>query len=155
MKIRRRVTNPISDQPPKYKTRQQPAEQTDINGIVERARRGITPTWINSRSPIFADMTDVPKDLLTAYQKIESAEEAFMSLPAKIRTQMDNNPLNLESWLSDPANRSDAEFYGLMMKKPEATPSPAEPAPGNHGADSDNTELPRSTKKKVEKKFEE
>ena len=133
MKKRRRVTNPTFNHDQKFRTRQQPAEHADINGIVEKARRGIAPTWINSREPIYADMTQVPRDLLSAYQKIEAAETAFMALPAKIRTQMDNSPLNLEAWLSDPENRSEAERYGLIVKKEEPTPSPASPDPSEAG----------------------
>lgn len=150
MKRRIRVTNPLHNHDPKFRTRQQPAEQTDINGIVERAKRGIMPTWINSRTPIYADMTQVPKDLLSAYKKIEAAEEAFMALPAKIRTQMDNSPLNLEAWLKDPANREDAEYYGLIVKKdkPASTPSPASP-------DSEEDNAPPPTKKGAAKKIEE
>lgn len=102
------------------------------------------PTWLNHRKPIFADMTQVPKDLLTAYQKIDAAEQAFMALPAKLRTSMDNNPLNLEPWLADPANRKEAEFYGLMEKR-EPTPSPASPDP-----EPEASAAPRKAGKKIE-----
>lgn len=150
MKQRRRVPHPVRVNDPKFRTRQQPAEQTDINGIVERARRGIAPTWINSRKPVYADLTQVPKDLLSAYKKIEAAEEAFISLPAKIRTAMDNNPLNLASWLEDPANREDAEYYGLLVKKEKPTPSPASPNPS-----SEEPSAPQQGKAKPGKKIEE
>jgi len=112
-----------------HKTRQEPAGQTNINTIVEKVRRGIAPTWINHRAPIYADMTQVPKDLMSAYQKIQKAEEAFMALPAKIRTSIDNDPRNLESWLKNPENRPMAELHGLIVKQPDPTPSPADPGP--------------------------
>lgn len=109
------------------KTRQEPKESTDINRIVANARRGIAPTWVNRRAPIYADMTEVPKDLMGAYQKIQAAEAAFDALPSEVRRDLDHNPSNLYGWLKNPANREMAEKHGLITAK--APPSPASPVP--------------------------
>jgi len=111
---------------PAAKTRQEPKASTDINRIVANARKGIAPQWINRRQPIYTDMTQVPKDLLSAYQRIEAAEAAFDALPSEIRHSLDHNPMNLPQWLQNPANRPLAEKYGLIKEAP-TPPSPASP----------------------------
>lgn len=117
---------------PAAKTRQEPKDSTDINRIVAAARRGIEPTWINRRMPVYADMTDVPKDLTEAYNKIKAAEEAFLSLPSECRRDIDNDPRRLPAWLRDPANRQLAEKHGLLTPSP-ASPAPTGPASGSSG----------------------
>lgn len=117
---------------PAVRTRQEPKDSTDINKIVSAARRGTMPTWINRRAPIYADMTEVPKDLTQAYMKIQAAREAFDALPSDVRRDIDHDPLRLPQWLHDPKNREIAEKYGLVEKAPEEALKPpllASPVP--------------------------
>lgn len=93
MSIRRRVIH--RDFEGDVVVRQEPASQTDINEIIRRAKAGESPQWINQRQPVFGDVSELPKDLTSAYSQIERAEEAFYALPAKFRQALDNDPRNL------------------------------------------------------------
>lgn len=98
-------------------------DKVNINKIIERARRtGIWPT--PNRSPIYADVSSAPKDLLSAFAVVESAKEAFMTLPAKLRRELNDDPRNLEPWLADEANAEQAEKYGLITPKMDAVKLP-------------------------------
>lgn len=126
MRKRIRVTHPTSNPwaSPKAVVQTQFRRETDINQIVERARRGIAPT--NTRVPSYADFSDSPESLTDAFQRVEHALDAFEALPAKARLELNNDPRNLF--------KVDGEFFqrhGLTEDvPPEApTPSPEAPAP--------------------------
>lgn len=77
----------------------------------------------------FIDLTTVT-DLQGAFARVAAAEDAFMQLPSEIRTSLDNDPRNLESYLANPKNFDDAVKYGLFEKPPEPPPvrSPDKPS---------------------------
>lgn len=90
--------------------------------------------WPGKPRGIYTDLSKVP-DLMTAYQQVEAAEEAFGALPAEIRESLKNDPRNLERYLADPANLDTAVKYGLIEKQSPAKPAgettkvePAQPA---------------------------
>lgn len=126
MRKRRRVTHPTGSPfaSPKAKVQTQFRRDTDINQIVERARRGIAPT--NTRVPSYADFSDAPESLTEAFQRVERAWDAFEALPAKARLELNNDPRQLF--------RCDDEFFrrhGLVMEQDpdsDPAPSPAEPS---------------------------
>lgn len=126
MRKRVRVTHP-TDSPfasEKAVTQQHLVEAADINAIVAKARRGIAPT--NVRDPSsgrFADLGDSPQDLTEAYARVQRAEEAFASLPARARDELGNDPRKLL--------QADGEFFvrhGLaeLVQPPEAPLEPAQ-----------------------------
>lgn len=104
-------------------------EHTDINKIVARAQK--TGQWpYNPRGePFYADASNVG-DLMSSFEVVQRAEAAFASLPAEVRRSMDNDPRNLEEWLSDPKNLDQAVKAGLLTLPPqEASPEPGKGAP--------------------------
>lgn len=111
---------------PAFRTKQEPKAACDINNVVANAKRGIAPSWINRRQPIYTDVSEVPRDLAAAYAEVQAAEEAFMALPSQVRSAIDNDPRRLPDWLSDKANLSLAVQHGLV-EAPEAEPE-EEPA---------------------------
>lgn len=88
----------------------------DINNIMTQyAKTGMLPN-ITSKTPQFVDNTLIP-DLNTAFELVNSAIEGFNQLPPTIRRLMDNNPANLESFIS---NRDNAEIlvkHGILIPK--------------------------------------
>lgn len=110
---------------PDQLTRQEPAGQADINEIVRRARAGQNPSWLNHRTPVFADVSELPKDLTEAYVQVQRAEEAFAQLPAKFRAAIDNDPRKLFS-----APKELFEEHGLTLTPDEPLDAVSEPAKG-------------------------
>lgn len=56
-------------------------------------------------------------DFQTAMNAVRTAEELFSQFPARIKNRFDNNPQNMIGFLSDPENREEAEFLGLIAKQ--------------------------------------
>lgn len=104
------------------KTQQSAKDDCDINVIIERAKRGAdVPS--NGREPVYGDFTQIPKDLRECLLEVKRAEEAFMTLDAKVRFRFDNDPAKLLDFMNDEANRKEAIELGLV-KAPEAPPVP-------------------------------
>lgn len=104
-------------------TQQQFLEESDINFIANRyGLTGEMPTV--KQAPAYGDFTGV-FDYQTAQNALRSAQEAFMALPAKVRTRFQNEPQNLLDFLQDDENRDEAVKLGILNKKqPEATIQP-------------------------------
>lgn len=90
-------------------------EDCSIQTMVERyAITGILPS---GPTPIYGDFLDAPTDLMTVLEIVRQADEAFSTLDAKTRERFANDPNRLVEFLSDPANRSEAEKLGLVAPK--------------------------------------
>lgn len=126
-------------------TKQAFIAECDINNIV----REFTPqamaelTLLNFQSGKFQDLPDLT-DYQTALEQCRVSQEAFDSLPAKIRARFDNDPAKFIDFFMDPANQDEAIKLGLAndtraarapetpQPGPEApTPPPAPPPPSN------------------------
>lgn len=113
------VNNPSTGEP--TRTKQEFKKEVDINEIIARMRRGISPPpWMTSATPRYGDFTDMPASFQEAYAIVEKGEAAFASLPLEFRRELDHNPANLDS-----APRELFERFGLLKK-----PISAEDAPG-------------------------
>ncbi|QXP07938.1 MAG: internal scaffolding protein [Arizlama microvirus] len=110
-------------------TQQHFANEVDINTIVERYQKTgllVDPTKINeSRRAIYGDFTN-SADFFEAQNQIIKANEAFLTLPPKLRLRFENNPGNLIDFLDDPANINEAIVLGLVENPNIAVP-PAKP----------------------------
>lgn len=97
-------------------TQQHFKDESDINILVERF--GITgelPSGV--RAPTYEDFSEI-YDFHSAANAIAEANEAFMALPAKIRSERFNNdPAGLVAFVSNEANRAEAEKLGLVPTK--------------------------------------
>ncbi len=89
-------------------------QECDVNFIVDRYVKSGEMPHIAENPPVFADVSEVPDDLMQSYDKIFLAEQAFMQLPSKLRKELDNDPARLGAWLQDENNRSAAVSYGLI-----------------------------------------
>lgn len=103
-------------------TRQEFAEECDINTIMAKYEAGGAISHVNKAEPMFVDWTQVP-DLREGLDIFRGASEAFYSLPAKVRRDFDNDPAEFVKFAQDPANLEKMREYGL------APPAAEPPAP--------------------------
>jgi len=108
------------------RTKQSFKKECDINEIVRRF--GITGKLPQSiRAPTYADYSGV-SDFREALEALSLAEEAFMTMPATVRSRFENDPGQFVDFCSDPNNREEALKLGLIdLPEPQAT-LPAAPA---------------------------
>lgn len=103
-------------------TRQEFADECDINNLMARYEKtGLIPTHLNPAEPRYLDVTDVP-DLMLAHQVLQDATAAFMSLPALVRREFDNDPVKFINYAEDKTNLPKLREWGLAP--PEPTPEP-------------------------------
>lgn len=111
-------------------TQQHFKDECDINVIVERfGLTGEIPHVVNI--PTYGDFEGI-FDFQTAMNTVRAAEEAFMTLPAKMRARFNNQPHQLLEFLNDDENRDEAVKLGLLNKpepSPQPAPAPSAPAP--------------------------
>lgn len=124
-------------------TRQEFAEECDINVLMEKYEKQGIISHINPRSPQYLDVTAVP-DLQTAHQIIQDATREFMALPASTRREFDHDPMKFVMFAEDPANIDKMREWGLAPPKAEP-PAPA--TPPQAASDAPATAPPPSDKK--------
>lgn len=107
------------------KTQQHHKENCDINVIIARAKRGGGISHVNPHQGRYMDLTELP-DYATALNTVIKANEAFNSLPAKVREEFQNDPKKLIQFLGDPKNIDRAIELGLVNKKPDPVQPPVQ-----------------------------
>ena len=111
-------------------TEQNHADECDINLIIERySRTGVLgdPLAMPSVSAQFGDFSEVPS-YQTAMNYLVSAQEAFDSLPAKIRKEFDNDPAKLLDFIGKEENYDEAVRLGLISERSVADAPAASPS---------------------------
>jgi len=103
-------------------TRQEFADDADINTIMAQYERSGVISHVNNTPPAYLDLTDVP-DLQQSIDLIREAEGAFMSLPAVVRASFDNSAVKFVEFAQNPDNIEKMREWGL------APPPPAPPEP--------------------------
>lgn len=100
-------------------------DECDINHIVQRCMQtGVIP---QVEGGIYGDFADLPNDLQSSYALIEEAGNRFMTLPSDVRKEFNNDPMQLLSFLQNPANRDRAGQLGLI-DLPAQSSAPVAPA---------------------------
>ncbi|ALS03674.1 VP3 [Gokushovirus WZ-2015a] len=102
-------------------TRQEFAEECDINTIMAGYERTGVISHMNRREPMYVDLSEMPDNLADTLSMLESATAAFMSLPAKARAEFDNDAVKWVDFASDPRNNAKMVEWGLTK--------PADPIP--------------------------
>lgn len=123
-KRRARFQKLFKDSP--SKTKQEFKDSADINKIMKRFLAGEAFPQA-TREGYYADVPNI-KNLHEAYELVQQSEESFMSLPAEARKRFENDPLQLVSFLQDPANVDEAVKLGLM-EAPRTAPIEAPKVP--------------------------
>lgn len=104
------------------RTHQEFKEECDINTIIDRFGIGENPIeaqkWVTN-----ADISDAPDDYMSVMNQLNEARDQFMSLPAKVRSQFDNDPARFVSFVSDPNNGEEMVRMGLAVVRPDPIPT--------------------------------
>jgi len=107
-------------------TVQSQGAETDINYIIERARKTGSWTSRNTKEPIYLDCVPLG-DYQASLERIQTANNAFLALPATVRDRFANSPNKMVEFLLDPSNKTEAIELGLL--KPPAGSAPAAQTP--------------------------
>lgn len=103
-------------------TRQEFSEECDINVIMARYEKtGMLPVNANSE-PRYVDFSQSPADLQEAMRVMIDAEAAFMSLPASVRKEFDNDAMRFVKFAEDGDNL--AKLREWKLAPPEKAPEP-------------------------------
>lgn len=95
-------------------TQQEFAEECDINVIVKRAGlTGELPEGV--MVPFNADFEGGVVDFKSAMNLLVSANNAFMEMPAEVRSRFMNDPARFIDFVSDESNRDEARKLGLLV----------------------------------------
>lgn len=101
-------------------------ESTTLECILARFANG-DMSALNRYQPIYMDITQMPKTLAEAQQKVINAEYAFQALPANVKEQFGNNfnvwlaQAGTEEWMSKMA-----DIFTLNNEKNSEASRPAE-----------------------------
>lgn len=109
--------------------RQEFADECDINKVMLKYQPGTWPPVPNGVEPRYVDFTALPSDLMGTMELVHAADAAFMSLPAAVRREFENDPLEFADYAADPANLEQMRAWGLAKPEPVEAFSPV-PAPG-------------------------
>lgn len=119
-------------------TRQEFADECDINVLMDRFQKtGMLPGSPPAPGQYF-DTDLLPGDFREAMDILNAGTTAFMSLPAKVRKEFDNDPAQFVDFAVDPQNIDKLREWGLAdaVKPPDApmrvevvNPAPPPPAP--------------------------
>ncbi|QXP08116.1 MAG: internal scaffolding protein [Arizlama microvirus] len=101
----------VNDEP--SLTKQSFSQECDINVIMARFEKTGILSSENAQTPRYGDFSDVI-DYDESLRVVMEADEAFMSLPAKVRARFENDPSQLIEFVRDPANVDEAVSLGLM-----------------------------------------
>lgn len=105
------------------RTRQEFAEECDINVLMSKFERTGVINHFSPITPQYLDLGDGVPDLQSALNVVKAAETAFMSLPATVRREFDNDAVKFVAFAEDKANLDKLREWGL------APPAPVEPPP--------------------------
>jgi len=100
------------------RTKQAMKDECDINSIMKRFERTGTITHLEKRAAYFDDVSQVP-DFATAIAVVSQAEAMFMSLPATLRKEFDNDPIRYVEFCADPVNLPRLRELGLAPLEPK------------------------------------
>lgn len=102
-------------------TQQQFADEVNVHKIIDRyAKTGVLPS--GTRQALFGDFSQVT-DYQTSLDMLRESQEAFASLPAKVKDRFGNDPAQLMRFIANDENRDEAIALGLIDKPvdPDAT----------------------------------
>jgi phage internal scaffolding protein len=127
-------------------TRQEFKDECDINVIMASYEATGVINHLARAPPQYVDLTTMPADYQTALGLLAEAETAFMSLPATVRREFDNDPQMFVAFASDPENLSQMRTWGLAPPAPQIAPtgsaSPANAPPAGGGGTQSPSDKP-------------
>jgi len=104
--------------------KQQSKDECDINNILRRYERTGMLSHLAEGVPTYMDVSEVG-DYRSAMEHLRSTEKFFMGLPARVREQFGNDPVEFIDQVSSLAPK---ELDELLAEKAEELVKPVEPA---------------------------
>lgn len=104
-------------------TRQEFADECDINKIMAQYERTGTVSHQNQRAPMYLDLESVP-DLAEALRIVDEAQIAFMSLPATVRREFDNDPVKFVAYVQNGDDEALKRMREWGLAEPEKVEEP-------------------------------
>jgi len=116
------------------RTKQQFADECDINNIMSRYLKTGIIDHVRDGAPQFLDAS--PVEFQEAMQIVAQAETLFEELPSSIRNRFDNDPAQLLEFVHDPSNIAEAVSMGFLdpTKLPTPTEAHTTPPSASHAA---------------------
>lgn len=112
---------------PPSRTKQSFRDECDINNILKQYRVSGMLRHVSAKADQGA-YQDLPDDMdyQTSINTVMRAQEAFATLPSKIRNQFENDPAKFLTFMADPANEAEVVKMGLATprKLTESEPAP-------------------------------
>lgn len=93
------------------------AEECNINVIMKRFEKTGVLDHVAKHQGQYGDFTEAV-DYHTALNMLHSANDMFMSLPAQLRAQFNNDPGEFLAFANDPENEEEMRELGLLPPKP-------------------------------------
>lgn len=111
-------------------TKQEHLKSCDINNIIKDFSRTGQIHHISAKAAQGAYM-DLPDELdyQSALNTVIDAENAFATLPAKVRDRFGNDPAEFLAFVGNPENRKEAQELGLLKPATPLPDTPSEPSP--------------------------
>lgn len=101
------------------KTRQDQADDADINVIVKRYGLSGQLPVVRPKIPLEADFREAGEfDLGAALRFVRDANAAFMAYPAEVRAKFENDPAKFVAFVENPANKEECVRLGILPKDP-------------------------------------
>lgn len=97
-------------------TKQEFKLECDINTIINNYMRTGDEALLRKVRPYYGDVSKLPKNFHESLVQIQQAQEAFDTLPAKIRSKFNNDPGELLGFIMDPKNKDQAIELGIFEK---------------------------------------
>lgn len=95
-------------EPDHGRTKQAFKDTTDINKIMDRARKTGVISHVGKYGAEYGDFSDIP-DLMEAQKRLIRANEIFADLPGEVRREFDQDSAKFFAWVNDPANADKVE----------------------------------------------
>lgn len=116
----------------KSMTKSEYASELDRNKIMEKYKNfGVMPHELADKG-YYADVSEIG-DYFESKTTVKDAERAFLTIPARIRKEFNNDPGKLMDFLNDPKNEDKARELGILNKKPDLGSSFSQEAPPTMG----------------------
>lgn len=106
----------------KTKTKQNFKDESDVNNIMKKFERGQLIEHTAKYQGQYGDFL-AGGDYHAHMDAIRAADEAFLTLPAEIRSKFHNDPAEFLSFAQDPDNIEALQDLGLANKPPVHDPS--------------------------------
>lgn len=101
------------------RTKQSFADECDINKILKKAEVTGSLSHLEKHGAFYADVAEAPQDIFEARAQIERVGEIFGELPAEVRKEFSNDPLQYLAYVNDPANQGRIEELIPAIAEPE------------------------------------